>query len=67
MNLLQPLNPDLPHVYEPQRGLTLAEKGSKHTAERQPWVRKLGTLSALRGGLCGREYDGPSRWFFDGF
>jgi hypothetical protein len=32
-----------------------------------PRVRTLGSLRSLRGGYSGTEYDGPGRYYFDGF
>jgi hypothetical protein len=32
-----------------------------------PRLRQVGTLKALQGRSVGREYDGPGRWYFDGY
>lgn len=34
---------------------------------REPRLRPIAGLSALLGRITGREYDGPGRYYFDGF
>ncbi len=53
---------------DPERPRTAAPAGPTPChAYGKPAVFDLGSLEKLQGYLSGSEYDGPSRWYFNGF
>jgi hypothetical protein len=50
-----------------EKVIKVEAEARQRTAYRKPEVRNLGGLEQVQGRITGREYDGPARYYFNGF